>query len=110
MCGAIVLHDHWMVNGNIIGTLFEIGHWIPTSLHQFAYQLISSGNRALRTIHKLRLHRTPPRGEVGVSSGGEGTKFKFIPAFGANLEYAFGTTNLAFPFENAVVFRTKAFT
>src|ERR1700730_18603106 len=108
MGSAIVLHHHWVIDGNVGGTLVEVCHGISAGHHDLVDQKIGLRDRALGFVDKLRLHRCPTPGEIEPAGFRQRTQGEFIVALGAHLEDAFGAAHLAFFFKHAIVFWTEA--
>lgn len=61
--GAVILNDHWMVNGQVGGTPIEVFKGVANRSHHLGDELIGFAHGAVRVVHKACLNATPFAGK-----------------------------------------------
>jgi hypothetical protein len=61
--GTVILNDHWMVDGHVVGTAIEVFERVATRGHHLSHELIGFAHGAVRVVHEARLDAAPLAGE-----------------------------------------------
>ena len=89
MAGSVILHDLWMIHGDIRCTLFKITYRIAARGHHVAQQLIGIRNGASRAVNEPRLDPLPGLYEARTIARCEGSDVETFDSFSALVELGF---------------------
>ena len=107
--GAVILHDHWMVDGHVGRTPIEVFQRVATRSHHLGDELVGFTHGAVRVVHEARLDATPFAGKRAGLFVSELVQVETADALGAlsqNGVRTFGTDSL----DGSFVLGSKTFT
>jgi hypothetical protein len=103
----VILHNSGMVDGDVGGALFKVGHWVASRRHHLSEQLIGFSDGARRIIHEASLHPIPRFEEVGAIGWGQWTEMKRSHSVRAFGELCLGALAITAFCNGAFIFRTE---
>jgi len=103
---AVVLNDHRVINGQVVGASIEVFQRVPTRSHHLGDELIGFCHGTDRVVHEARLNATPLAGKrIGLLLG-ELPQVEATDAGGAVPKSGLCTCG-ANSLDGSVVFRSK---
>jgi hypothetical protein len=109
--GVAVIFDHGgVVDGDVVSALFEVSHGITARLHHFINQSVGGSDGALGIVDELGLKITPGLSVAVPIGWRKCAKRKFLSSLFTKFEDALGAADVAFAFQDSIVFRAKPLT